>query len=72
MEKVENTGVQIPEVEIEVDDYVFDAVEIVGLILPLVFAILAIIMVAFSSDSSLANAEHPPKKLEPAEQIIRR
>lgn len=68
MEKVEDTGIPTPDVE----DYVFDAVELVGLILPLVFAILAIVMVAFSSDSSLAKADHPPQKLEPAEQIIRR
>lgn len=59
----------------EPEDLSFDSVEIAGLVVPLLFAIMAIVLVALSPESagtSSVDAKTPAERAELIEQIHRR
>ncbi|MDL0433444.1 hypothetical protein QPM17_20075 [Marinobacter sp. TBZ242] len=60
---------------VEPEDISFDAVEIAGLIVPLLFAIMAIVLVALSPESDGTASEDPKtasERIELIEQIQKR
>ena len=50
----------------------FDAVEIAGLVVPLLFAVMTIVLVALNPDPAGAVSEEPKAPTERLEQIHRR
>lgn len=57
---------------VEPEQIGFDALEIIGLIVPLLFAIMTIVLVAMNPDPSAAVAKEPDVQSERLEQIHRR
>lgn len=61
--------------EIEPEDISFDAVEIAGLIVPLLFAIMAIVLVALAPDSTgvaSKDSKTDSQRVELVQQIQKR
>lgn len=59
-------------ITVEPEPISFDAVEIAGLIVPLLFAVMTIVLVALNPDPSGTAAKESEKPSERLEQIHRR
>ena len=57
---------------VEPEQATFDALELIGLIVPLLFAIMTIVLIAMNPDPSVSGSKEADPKSERLEQIHRR